>query len=141
VTIGLREGEYILCVYSKTGKGLWILDGVPDRLAQEVAADQLGSAVQDALARSRSGLDEVPRDSKPSRPLLDLLELPDYAAYLEGTRSVEVYGDGDTIEVTPFRNEGPSGGFTPIKTERATLTLASPEQLAAEVLEAFKKAC
>jgi hypothetical protein len=97
-------------------------------------------AIDEALARSRSGLDEQPRDTDTARPLLDLLQLPDYATYAEGTRSVELYHDGDMIEVTPFRNEGARGGFTPIETEMTTLTLASPEQLAAEVLEAFKKA-
>jgi hypothetical protein len=117
------------------------MDGIPDRLASGVAASELGSAIEDALAQSRSGLPELAPDSKPSQPLLDLLYLPNYAAYVRGTRSVEVYRDGDMIEVTPFRNEGGRRGFTPIETEMTTLTLASPEQLAAEVLEAFKKAC
>jgi hypothetical protein len=140
VGVDLREGEYILSVFSKTGKGVWAMDGIPDRLASGVAASELGSAIEDALAQSRSGLPELAPDSKPSQPLLDLLYLPNYAAYVRGTRSVEVYRDGDMIEVTPFRNEGARGGFTPIETEMTTLTLASPEQLAAEVLEAFKKA-
>lgn len=139
ITIGLRKGEYILCVYSKTGKGVWVLDGTPDRVAQGVAVGQLGSAIQDALARSRAGLDELTRDSEPVQPLLDLLQLPNYAAYAKGTRSVEVYRNDDTIEVTPFRNEGGARGFTPIKAERTALSPTSPEQLATEVLNAFDK--
>jgi hypothetical protein len=140
ITVDLREGEYILCVYSKTGKGVWFMDGPPDRLTLAVAAGELGAAILAALVRSRSGVDELSRDSKPAQPLLALLQLPNYAAYAKGTRSVEVYRDGDTIEVTPFRNEGVRGGFTPMETSRVRLSSASPEQLAEEVRTALGKA-
>lgn len=89
--------------------GVWVLDGTPARLPQDSAADQLGAVIREALAQSRVGVDELTRDSQPSRPLLDLLKVPDFATYAKGTRSVEVYSessdDGEAVEVTPRRNE------------------------------------
>lgn len=140
VEVDLRKGEYIVCVYSRTGTGIWVLDGTPERLPQEATPVQLGTTVNDALDRSRSGLPELTRDSKPSQPLLDLLQVRDYATYAKGTRSVEVYRDGETVEVTPRRNEGGRNGFTPIEEEITTFSPVSAEQLGAEVAKAFTKA-
>src|SRR5947209_20141020 len=110
VGVDLWHGEYIVCTYSKTPMGVWVLDGTPARLPQDSTTDRLGAVIREALARSRVGVDELTRDSQPSRPLLDLLQVPDFATYARGTRSVEVYsepsGDSETVEVTPTRNEG-----------------------------------
>src|SRR3979490_2391530 len=91
--VDLRQGEYIVSTYSKTAKGLWVLDGTPARLPQDSPADQLGVAIRAALAQARVGVDEPTRDSDPARPLLDLLQVPDFATYAKGTRSVEVYSE------------------------------------------------
>jgi hypothetical protein len=100
--------------------------------------------IREALERSRVGVDEPTRDSRPSRPLLDLLQVPDFATYAKGTRSVEVYSepsdDGETVELTPMRNEGSRCGFTPIEDEMQAFVYASPEQLGAAVVNAFSKA-
>lgn len=90
VGVDLRQGEYIVGVYSQTLKGIWVLDGTPIRLAEDLSAGQLGDEVLRALERSRVGVPDVPRDSDVFRPWLDLLRLPDYATYLQGTRSVWV---------------------------------------------------
>lgn len=140
VIVDLRKGEYIVCVYSRTGRGVWVLDGTPDRVPQEATPVQLGTTINDALDRSRDGLPELTRDSKPAQPLLDLLQVQDYATYAKGTRSVDVYRDGDTVRVTPNRNEGGSRGFTPIKDERVRTSVSSAEQMGEEVLTAFTKA-
>jgi hypothetical protein len=144
VGVDLRQGEYIVATYSKTPNGVWVLDGVPARLPQDSAADRLGAVIREALAQSRVGVDELTRDSQPSRPLLDLLQLPDYATYAKGTRSVEVYSepsnDGETVELTPMRNEGSRRGFTPIEDETQTFVYASTEQLGTAVISAFSKA-
>lgn len=140
VGVDLRLDEYIISVYSKTPKGTWVLDGTPVRLAEATTVDQLGTAIRAALDRSRVGVDELTRDSEPARPLLELLGLPDFATYAKGTRSVEVYRDGDAIEVTPQRNEAGRRGFTPIDGETRTFTDSTPEQLGAEVVYAFRRA-
>jgi hypothetical protein len=144
VGVDLRQGEYIVSTYSKTPNGVWVLDGTPARLPQDSAAGQLGAVIREALAQSRAGVDELTRDSQPSRPLLDLLQVPDFATYAKGTRSIEVYSepsdDGETIELTPMRNEGSRRGFTPIDEDAQTFVYASPEQLGIAVVSAFSKA-
>jgi endonuclease YncB( thermonuclease family) len=140
-SVDLRRGEYIVCPYSRTAKGTWVLDGKPVRLpVTDTTAEQLGEAIGAALAQSREGVEELTRDSQRARPLLDLLQLSDYATYAKGTRQVEVYRDGDTVEVTPQRNEGGRRGFTPIDTEMRTLISPSPDQFGTEVITAFTKA-
>jgi hypothetical protein len=140
--VDLRQGEYIVSTYSRTAKGLWVLDGTPARLPQTSADDELGLAVDVALGASRGGLDDPTRDSEPARPLLDLLGLADFASYAKGTRSVEVYRetDGDTVEVTPRRNSGGRTGFVPIDDEMVSFGYDSPKQLGAAVVNAFQKA-
>jgi hypothetical protein len=140
VGVDLRAGEYLVCAYSKTAQGIWVLDGAPDRLPADSSAAELGAAVDNALRRSRHGVDDLTRDSEPARPLLDLLGLPDFATYAKGTRSVEVYRDGDDVEVTPRRNDGPRRGFTPLDEDITTLSAASADRLGAEVITAFEKA-
>jgi hypothetical protein len=139
--VDLRQGEYLVCPYSRTAKGTWVLDGKPARLAEVgTRAEQLGEAIGAALAQSREDVEELTRDSQPARPLLDLLQVPDYATYAKGIRQVEVYRGGDTVELTPQRNEGGRRGFTPIDTDTRTLTSPSPDQLGTEVITAFSKA-
>lgn len=139
VGVDLRQGEYFVLVYSKTTKGTWVLDGTPVRLDETATADQLGMAIRAALDRSRVGADELTRDAEPARPLLDLLKLPDFATYTKGTRSVEVYRDGDVIEITPLRNEGGRRGFTPIEGESRTIDNASPGGVGTMVIAALGK--
>ncbi|HEX4725190.1 MAG TPA: hypothetical protein VH333_21955 [Pseudonocardiaceae bacterium] len=142
VGVDLRQGEYIISVYSRTPKGVWVGDGVPTRLAEDLPFEQLGDEVRKALARSRQvGVPELTRDSRPDKPLLDLLGLPDYATYAKGTRSVRVRIDGgEIVQVTPLRNGGPQRGFTSISDAKQTFVYESPEQLGAAVKEAFTKA-
>lgn len=143
-SVDLRQGEYIVCTYSKTSAGFWVLDGTPARVPQESPADELGAAIRNALSQSREGVDGPGRDGKPAQPLLDLLGLPDYATYAKGTRSVEVYvepsSEGEAVEVTPQRNEGSQDGFTPIDDEMRAFTYDSPSQLGTEVIKAFDRA-
>lgn len=142
--VDLRQSEYIVCVYSRTPKGVWVLDGTPTLLPEESTADQLGLAVREALARSREGFPELTRDSMPSLPLLRLLHLPDFETYKKGTRSVwirsEPADDGETLKVTPLRNEGSRGGYSSIIEERQTFAYESPGQLGRAVKDAFTKA-
>lgn len=142
-SVDLRQGEYIVSTYSKTTAGFWVLDGTPSRMPQDAAPHELGAAIRTALGKSREGLQAPGRDDTPSKPLLDLLGLPDYATYAKGTRSVgvrlESSDEGETVELTPRRNEGARRGFTPITNEKCTFPYTSPEQLGNEVIKAFDK--
>ncbi len=121
-----------------------MLDGTPARLPQESSASELGGVISHALGQSRGGMDVPGRDVKSAQPLLDLFGLFSYAAYARGTRSVGVYvepsGEGESVEITPKRNEGSRRGFTPIEDEMRTFTYDSPLQLGIEVIKAFEKA-
>lgn len=144
VGVDLREGQYIVGVFSQTTQRIWVLDGTPALFPGDSSAERLGLAVRTALARSRTGLPGITRDSKPGQPRLDLLGLPDFATYMTGTRSVEVHSESNeageiVIEVTPRRNEGPRGGFTSIAEEERTFVYESAEQLGTAVIDAFTK--
>lgn len=143
VNVYLRQGEYIISTHSRTKAGFWVLDGTPSRMRQASAPSELGAAILTALEKCREGLEAPGRDGTPSRPLLDLLGLTDYVAFLKGTRSVEVYidasGTQEKVEITPQRNEGGRHGFTPVDEATSVFPYDSPEQLGNEVIEAFDK--
>jgi hypothetical protein len=143
--VGLRNGEYIVSSYSQTDDGFWIADGTPTRLPDSASAGELGQAIRNALEQSRQNVPTPPRDADTAKPLLDMLGLPDYATYAKGTRSVSVRATtssdgGESIKVTPERNEGARGGFTPIQNQASVFLYDSPGQLGKEVIKAFKKA-
>lgn len=144
VDVDLRQGQYLVSTYSKTPKGVWVVDGLPTFFPDDTTPDVLGAAIREALERSRAGIPELTRDSDPARPLLNLLGLRNYGAYMKGLRTVEIRSDlsddTETINVTPMRNEGPRGGSTPISEERQAFAYTSPEHLGATVISAFRKA-
>jgi hypothetical protein len=142
-SVDLRQGEYIVCTYSKTPAGFWVLNGTPARIPQGSSANELGAVIRTALNESRDSIDTPGRDNASAQPLLDLLGLSDYATYAKGTRSVEVYvepsDEGEAVEVTPKRNEGSRRGFTPVDDEMRAFPYDSPRQLGIEVINAFDK--
>ncbi|PZS32325.1 MAG: hypothetical protein DLM61_07055 [Pseudonocardiales bacterium] len=145
MSVELRNDEYIVSANSQTEAGFWISVGTPFRLPDSAPAGKLGQVIRDALSQSQQGVPTPPRDAdSPARPLLDLLGLPDYASYMKGARSVEVYAEGigtdESIEVTPKRNEGARGGFTTIDEQAKVFPYDSPGQLGTEVIRAFDKA-
>lgn len=141
VNIDLRQSQYLVTAYSRTITGLWVIDGLPTLLPQDTPAQQLGATIQEMLGKSRSGLPELTRDSQPARPMLDMLGLRSYAAYAKGTKSVSVYLDDHTIDITPDHNDGRREGFTAILEAKRTLTDdASAALLGAEVIAAFERA-
>jgi hypothetical protein len=142
--IDLRQGEYIVDSYSQTEAGFWIALGAPVRLPDSASAGELGRVIRSALDQSRQSVPTPPRDADTAKPLLDMSGLPDYATYAKGTRSVGVRAtttdDGESIKVTPKRNEGARGGFTPITDQMREFPYDSPGQLGVEVIKAFDKA-
>jgi hypothetical protein len=142
--VDLRRGEYIVQSSSQTVAGFWISTGTPVRFSSTSSAMELGQAVVEALARSKQGVETPPRDAKLSQPLLDLVGVRDYAAYMKGTRSIDVDAaetpDGQQMKITPTRNEGARGGFTPIAGKAVTIIFASPGQLGEAIVRAFEDA-
>lgn len=142
-----RDGRVFVQPYSKTFEGANIADGLPAVIASMTDAQVLGSSIVTALhASNRRPLpNRNLRVDPPDRELLEWLGLRTYGQYMRGVRTLSVrasYDDTDIAEVTvtPKRNEGPRGGFTPILERRFSIMYENPEQLGRAVQEAMKKA-
>lgn len=121
--------------------GIWVIDSLPTLLPQHTLVEQLGATIQDMLGRSRAGLPELARDSRPARPMLDMLGLRSYAAFTKGAKSISVHLDGHAIDITPDHNGGSRDGLTPIlEAKRILSDDASAELLGAAVIAAFEQA-
>lgn len=138
------EDLYIVTTMSRTRDGFWIADGRPERVPATATAEQLGARVRRALDRSRVGVNTPPRDFSPAQPLLDMLDLPNYGAFMRRASGVEVFAEdtsnGQVIEITPQRNAGPREGFQPLEDQTRRIIYGSPRGLGAEVLDAFTRA-
>jgi hypothetical protein len=142
-----KNGRVFVQPYSKTFEGASIGDGLPAVIASMTDAQVLGSSIVAGLhASNRRPLpNRNLRVDPPDRELLEWLGLRTYGQYMRGVRTLSVratYDNTDIAEVTitPERNEGPRGGFTPILEERFSIDFESPEQLGRAVQEAMKKA-
>ncbi len=122
------------------------MDGLPNVLKSHEEARILGDAVVAALhASNRAPLpDRDLRVDPPDREFLAWLGLRSYGQYMRKVRDVGVLAFFDDqigeVELTPSRNEGSRGGFTPLSDERRTVMFESPDQLGRAVQEAMKKA-
>ncbi|MCI1018871.1 hypothetical protein HWD99_09560 [Microbacterium sp. C5A9] len=142
-----RDGRVFIQPYSKTWEGASIGDGLPSVIASMTDAQVLGSSIVAALhASNRRPLpNRNLRVDPPDREFLEWLGLRTYGQYMKGVRTLSVraaYDNDDIAEVmiTPERNGGPRGGFTPLSDERRTVMFESPEQLGRAVQEAMKRA-
>ncbi len=107
-----RDGRVFVHPYSLTQSGFRIMDGLPDVVESLENAEILGEALVAALHASN-------RRSLPDRNLRT---------------------DPPDRELTPSRNEGPRGGFTPMTEERFSVAFENPAQLGRAVQEAMSKA-
>lgn len=142
-----RDGRVFVQPYSKTSEGASIGDGLPAVIASMTDAHVLGSSIVAALhASNRRPLpNRNLRVDPPDREFLEWRGLRTYGQYMRGVRTLSVraaYDDDDLAEVTitPERNGGSRGGFTPMSEERRSVTFESPEQLGRAVHEAMTKA-
>jgi hypothetical protein len=132
--------------YSLTESGFRIMDGLPDVVESLEDAEVLGEALVAALYASnrRSLPDRNLRTDPPDREFLAWLGVRSYGQYMSRVRDVGVLAFFDDqigeVELTPSRNEGSRGGFTPILEERFSITFESAEQLGRAVQEAMKRA-
>lgn len=142
-----RDGRVFVQPYSKTFEGASIGDGLPAVIASMTDAQVLGSSIVAGLhASNRRPLpNRNLRVDPPDRELLEWLGLRTYGQGMRGVRTLSVratYDNTDIAEVTitPERNEGPRGGFTPILEERFSIMYENPEQLGRAAQVAMKKA-
>jgi hypothetical protein len=114
-TVDHRAGELIVCSYSQTTAGFWIMNGAVDRLPDEVDDDQLGTAIITALDSSEHGVPLSPGTGTPFSPVLRALGIRSYGRYMTGTAQVAVSRTAEGVLVTPKHNGGTREGFTEIE--------------------------
>ena len=141
-----RDGRVFVQPMSFTANGFMISDGLPEVVDGIDDAEVLGVVVTAALHTSNRR--PLPardlRNDPPDREFLAWLGVRSWSQYKRGVRSLGVLAmfDDEIAEVslTPSRNDGPRGGFTPISEERFSITFESPEQLGRAVQDAMSKA-
>ncbi len=114
VNVDQRGDEWFVASYSKTVPGFWVMNGWLCRLGSETSDEAIGAAIEKGLDASETEVETPGRDSNPAAPLLEMVGLRSYGAYMRGTRSVGIMRDGGAVTVEPTRNEGSRGGFTPL---------------------------
>ena len=89
-----RNDEFIVASYSKAKPGFWVMNGWVRRVPVGARDEDLATTIESGLDASEEGIEAPARDSNPARPMLKLLGLRSYGAYMNGTRSVGVVRDG-----------------------------------------------
>jgi len=139
VSVDQRGGQWLVASYSQTVHGFWVMNGWLRRLEADAPDEEIGTAVQQGLERSAASVEAPARDTNPAAPLLEMVGLRSYGAYMRGTRSIDVTREGNTVTIEPKRNEGPRGGFTPLAELAEVLDLPSQGELGKAIQEALKR--
>jgi hypothetical protein len=138
-TVDRRSGALIVCSYSKTTAGFWIMNGHYDRLPDDIDEEHLGVAVLTALDASKHGVAVPSRTGTPFDPVLRELGLRSYGQYMTGTAQVAVTAlDGVTI--APNHNGGTRQGFTEIEADTEVIHDPRSISLAAGVHRGLARA-
>jgi hypothetical protein len=75
--------------------------------------DELGRAIEQALARSQEGVPTPPPDARIDKPLLAAAGVRSWTTFMKLSKHVSVVSDGSLLKVTPYRNLGSKEGFEP----------------------------
>jgi hypothetical protein len=138
-TVERRKGEYLVCSFSKTTPGFWVMNGLFRRLPGDVDDDSLGDAVSWALDFSTEGVNPPPLNGpSPFMSVLLELGLASYGQYMKGASSVGIRREGDRLTVTPKHNGGPRAGFTEIHERVQNLDTPNPTALAIAIRVALE---
>ena len=140
VSVDQRGDELFVASYSKTVPGFWLMNGWLRRLALEISDEAIGVAIEEGLDASESEVEAPGRDTNPAAPLLEMVGVRSFGAYMRGTRSVGVVRDGAGITVEPTRNQGSRGGFTPLPDRADVMQRPSRYELGRVVREALARA-
>ena len=137
VSVDWRRGEWFVASFSKTVPGFWVMNGWLRRLDGGESDAAIGAAVTEGLDASEVGVEPPGRDDNPAAPLLRMVGLRSYGAYMRGTRSLSVRREGEAVTVEPMRNEGSRGGFTYLPDRAEVLDEPSEEILGRAVRDAL----
>jgi hypothetical protein len=140
VNVDQRGSEFYVASYSKTVPGFWVMNGWLRRLESETSDEVFGTVIEEGLAASEFEVEAPGRDANPAAPLLRMVGVRSYGAYMRGTRSVGITRDGTAVTVEPTRNEGSREGFTPLPDHAEVLQAPSREELGKAVRDGFARA-
>lgn len=136
------SGQYVVETISFTVEGALVMDGRPDVLLAGASAEEVGSVVRQALARSHRHMPLRSSIARPDAEFLATLGYLSFGKYMKGVRSLSINSDEriTAFELTPYANEGPRGGFTEMIELVHTVPFVSIEQLGRDVLAALEQA-
>lgn len=107
-----RKGQLFVTASHKTAAGFWIDDEQVACLSQP-SHDELGRAIEQALARSQEGVPTPPPDARIDKPLPAAAGVRSWTTFMKLSKHVSVVSDGSLLKVTPYRNLGSKEGFEP----------------------------
>ncbi|MDB5677691.1 hypothetical protein [Sphingomonas bacterium] len=107
-----RKGALFISASHQTKAGFWIDDEEVVTLIQP-SAEELGGAVEAALARSTEGVPTPPPTARIERPLLKAAGVGSWATFMNLSRHVGISSEHGVVKLTPYRNLGSKGGFEP----------------------------
>jgi hypothetical protein len=130
----------VVSSYNEDIDGIWFLNGHVTRLSGECSAEDLGTAVREALANSipdkRRSLDVT---KGAPNPVVKAFSLRSYKAYMQGARSISiVQSETGEVHLRPMRNEGRWFGYVEGKDKR--LAAYSDATLGTAVREVLEQA-
>ena len=140
VNVYKRESELIIASYSKTIAGFWMFNGWLRQVRAETDDGGLGAAIMSALDASENDIDTPAPNSSPDAPLLKMLGLRSYGAFMIGTQCVRVNRDGGAMQITPKRNGGRRDGFTELIDRTERLETPTAQRIGTAVRDGLQKA-
>ncbi|QWK81296.1 hypothetical protein [Ochrobactrum sp. BTU1] len=138
-TIYERKNRLYFHACSQTTAGIWMLSA-PVLTTEKGNIREGGRMVKDCLAASRQGIAHPSSFPNLFKPMLDLAGVKSYGTFVNSSKSVGITtDDGVSAILTPYRNDGPKHGYTPLA-EMPAIPLASDEELGAAILAALENA-
>lgn len=105
-----RKGALFVVASHRTIAGFWIDDEHVDRF-DAPTHEELGQAIEAALARSSNGVPIPPPTVQLDKPLLLAAGVGSWATFMKLSKRVTVSLDGDVLNITSHTNLGSQGGF------------------------------
>ena len=128
-----RKGALFVTAAHRTIAGFWIDDERVETLDRPMPED-LGRAVEAALARSQDGVATPSPEARLDKPLLRAAGVSSWATFMKLSKHVSVSLVGDVLKITPYRNLGGKEGFEP-QPDVAVAFPASASTLGAKLTE------
>lgn len=139
------DHQYVVQPYSRTTAGLLIGTEPIDVLPHDVAASDLGAAIQKALSACKEGVAHPTDWKKQLAPLLRCAKVRSWNTLQKSAKLCEIEARDRELRITPSRNAGTSGpvkGYHPIADQTSVLPLhCSTEELGSTVLHALTLCC